>query len=146
MSHKYVPAVGQAVKLKLNQNATVFKVKPGELTRWYIVNPGPNDYVAFHFIAGMMDVRDGSVRGNYGRVVSQDEIWTIPPGSASVIEATFPEEGLYVGVDHNMNHVVRGAAFVVQATKDSTASDHPPGTWVPSKAWLEQHGAMAMAS
>jgi nitrite reductase (NO-forming) len=137
MAHKYVPAIGKAVQLKLNANATVFKVKPGELTRWYIVNPGPNDYVAFHFIAGMMDVRDGSVRGNYDRVWKQDETYTIPPGSATVIEATFPEEGLYVGVDHNMNHVVRGAAFAVLATKDSTASDHPEGTWVPSMADLK---------
>ena len=28
-----------------------------------------------------------------------DETWWIPPGSASVIESTFPEAGLYVGVD-----------------------------------------------
>ncbi|MEW5840506.1 MAG: multicopper oxidase domain-containing protein [Thermoproteota archaeon] len=136
MAHKYVPAIGGSAKLELNKDAEVFKVKPGELTRWYIVNPGPNGYVAFHFIAGMMDVRDGSVRGNYGKPVTQDETWTIPPGSGTVIEATFPEAGLYVGVDHNMNHVVRGAAFAVLATEDATEDDHPEGTWVPSRASL----------
>ena len=136
MAHKYVPAIGAKSKLELNKNAEVFKVKPGELTRWYIVNPGPNDYVAFHFISGMLDVRDGSIRGNYGAPVKQDETWTIPPGSASVFEATFPEAGLYVGVDHNLNHVVRGAAFAVLATNDATDSDHPAGTAVPSKASL----------
>ncbi|WP_415282973.1 multicopper oxidase domain-containing protein [Candidatus Nitrososphaera sp. FF02] len=149
MAHKYVPAVGAVSQLPLNPDLLAemqagnlenfFLVKPGELTRWYIVNPGPNDYVAFHFIAGMMDVRDGSVRGNYGAVDRQDETWTIPPGSATVIEATFPEEGIYVGVDHNMNHVVRGAAFAVVATEGAAEGDNPPGTWVPSKAWLNEN-------
>ncbi|HEX9677516.1 multicopper oxidase domain-containing protein [Nitrososphaera sp.] len=148
MAHKYVPAIGQATQVPLNPDllaemqrgdlTNFFKVKPGELTRWYIVNPGPNDYIAFHFINGMIDVRDGNVRGNFlGRQMIQDETWTIPPGSASVIEATFPVPGLYVGVDHNMNHVLRGAAFAVVATNDATEDDHPPGTWVPSKASLK---------
>ena len=41
MAFKYVPSVGEVSKLELNPNATVFKVKPGELTRWFINNPGP---------------------------------------------------------------------------------------------------------
>ncbi len=48
-------------------------------------------------------------------------------------ESTFPENGAYVGVDHNMNHVVRGAAFVVMADGNSTAQDQPPGTAVAPK-------------
>jgi nitrite reductase (NO-forming) len=143
MAHKYVPAVGQAAQLPLNPDAEVFQVKPGELTRWYIVNAGPNDGVAFHFISGMIDVRDGSVRGWTGKSVTQDETWWVPPGSASVIEAVFPEEGAYVGVDHNMADVVKGAAFVVVATEESTEDDHPEGSWVPSKAWLNENGSMA---
>jgi hypothetical protein len=79
-----------------------------------------------------MDVRDGSIKNRYGTQVKNDETWTIPPGSATVIEAVFPEEGIYVGVDHNMSHVLKGAAFAVQATNDATADDHPPGTWVAS--------------
>jgi hypothetical protein len=50
-----------------------------------------------------------------------------------VIEATFPEEGIYVGVDHAMNDVVKGAAFAVLATPDATDDDHPEGTWVPPR-------------
>ena len=152
MAFKYAPAIGGKSKIVLNKpladelgkgNLTnFFKVKPGELTRWYIVNPGPNNYVAFHFIAGMMDVRDGSVRGYLGKPVGQDETWTIPPGSASVIEATFPEAGIYIGVDHNMNHVLRGAAFAVVATPDAADGDNPPGTWVPSKASLHENAMM----
>ena len=144
MAHKYVPGIGVSTAVPLNPDAEVFMVKPGELTRWYIVNPGPNGYIAFHFINGMIDVRDGNVRGNFlGRPVMQDETWTIPPGSASVIEATFPE-GTFVGVDHNMSHVLKGAAFVVISSDEATDDDHPEGTWVPSKAYLNESAEMMM--
>jgi nitrite reductase (NO-forming) len=135
MAHKYVPAVGKISKLELNPNATVFNVKPGELTRWYILSAGPNDGVSFHFIAGQMDVRDGfnNVSNSYGTVEMNDETWWVPPGSASVFESIFPEAGPYVGVDHEMVDVVKGAALVIVASDNSTATDHPEGTWVPPK-------------
>lgn len=135
MSHKYVPAVGEVNKLELNKDAEIFKVKPGELTRWYIVNPGPNDGVSFHFISGMLSVRDGSNTANngFGTQDINDETWWIPPGSASVIESTFPQEGVYVGVDHAMSDVVKGGAFAVLAVENSTATDHPEGTCVSAK-------------
>jgi nitrite reductase (NO-forming) len=110
--------------------AEYFEVKPGELTRWYIVNPGPNDYVAFNFIEGMIDVHDGSIINRYGTQLTNDETWTIPPGSASVIETVFPEEGIYVGWDHNMSHFMKGGAFAVAATNDSSDGDQPKGTFV----------------
>ncbi len=133
MSFKYVPQIGQVSQLPLNENAEIFKVKPGELTRWYVTNPGPNDVIGFHFINGMIDVRDGFIKNRYGTQVLNDEIWTIPPASSSVIESVFPEEGIYVGVDHSMKDVVKGAAFAVLAAQNSTATDHPTGTWVPPK-------------
>jgi nitrite reductase (NO-forming) len=133
MAFKYAPAIGQVVKLQLNPNAEVFKVKPGELTRWYIVNGGPNDVVSFHFIGGIMNVTDGSVDGNYGNTLPNEETYLIGPGQASVIDSVFPEAGLYVGVGHAMNHVLKGGAFAVLAVDNSTATDHPTGTWVPPK-------------
>ena len=133
MAHKYVPSVGTIAKLDLNKNATVFKVKPGEPTRWYILNPGPNDGVSFHFISGQIDVHDGFIKNRYGTQLLNDETWWIPPGSASVIESIFPEEGIYVGVDHAMKDVVKGGAFAVLGANNSTANDHPEGTWVPPK-------------
>ena len=67
MAHKYVPSIGEEVKVVLNPNAQPFKVKPGELTRWYVLDYGPNDGVAFHFISGMLDaVRDGAVLNRLG--------------------------------------------------------------------------------
>ena len=135
MAHKYAPGVGETSKIVLNENPEIFKVKPGELTRWYVLNPGPNGGVSFHFITGMINVRDGSNpdKTDYGTQLLGDETWWIPPGSASVIESTFPEAGTYIGVDHNMNHVVRGAALAVVAADNSTAQDHPPGTSVAPK-------------
>ena len=70
-------------------------------------NAGPNDGVAFHFISGILSVHDGSVANRYGTQVMNDESWWIPAGSGSVIEITFPDEGIYVGVDHAMNDVSR---------------------------------------
>lgn len=155
MSHKYAPSVGQIAKLTLNKpldkaltnalagNGTLkdfFVVKPGEQTRWYITNAGPNDYVAFHFIGAQMDVRDGSIKNRYGTQDKNDETWTIPPGSASVIEAVFPAAGangapgVYVGVDHEMTDVVKGGAFAVIAldSEPAMANDQPEGTAVMS--------------
>ena len=135
MAHKYVPAVGEVNKLELNKDAELFKVKPGELTRWYIINAGPNDGVSFHFIGGMLSVRDGTNPANnaLGTQDRNDETWWIPPGSASVIESTFPDPGVYVGVDHAMKDVVKGGAFAVVAMENSTATDHPTGTCVAAK-------------
>ena len=133
MAHKYVPAIGQIVKIVLNKNAEVFKVKPGELTRWFIVNAGPNQFVSFHIIGGIISVRDGSVVNRYGTQDLNDETWTIPPGSASVIESTFPQPGLYVGVTHAMQNVLKGGGFAILAADNSTANDQPLHTCVPPK-------------
>jgi nitrite reductase (NO-forming) len=133
MAHKYVPEVGAFSKIPLNPNAEIFQVQPGELTRWFVFAPGPNQGVAFHFISGIISVHDGSVMNRYGTQVLNDETWWIPPGSGSVIEAVFPDEGIYVGVDHAMNNVLKGAAFAVLATPDSTPDDHPAGTMVPPR-------------
>jgi nitrite reductase (NO-forming) len=133
MSFKYVPSVGETAKLSLNKDAQLFKVKPGELTRWYIVNAGPNDGVSFHFISGILNVHDGSNKANdsLGTQAWNEETWWIPPGSGSVIEATFPSAGVYVGVDHAMKDVLKGGALAIVGDGNSTSADHPPGTWVP---------------
>ncbi|HEU4824024.1 MAG TPA: multicopper oxidase domain-containing protein [Nitrososphaeraceae archaeon] len=132
MSHKYVEKIGVTPPITLTgPNAQLFKVKPGELTRWYIINPGPNDDVDFHFISGMIDVYEGfsGAGGTGGGKLDQelrlDETWLIPAGAASVIESVFPEEGIYVGVDHSMKDVLKGGAFLVNAISTSTATDHP---------------------
>jgi nitrite reductase (NO-forming) len=133
MAFKYVPAIGSVAKIPLNNDAKVFKVKPNEPTRWYIVNAGPNHALAFHFIGSILSIRDGSVLNRLGTVLMNDETWTIPPGSASVIELKFPQEGLYVGLTHSVSDALKGGAFAVLAVNNSTATDQPPGSSVPPK-------------
>jgi nitrite reductase (NO-forming) len=147
MAYKYMPFFGTISKILLNKNAEVFKVKPGELTRWYIVNAGPRGYVSFNFASDMIrtvhyntntDINpdnyadNNSIITNAHPLSSISKVYevTIPPGSAEEIEAIFPEQGSYVGNDHDIGRFLQGAGFVVLATDNSTSYDHPQGTWI----------------
>lgn len=151
MAYKYMPFFGTISKILLNKNAEVFKVKPGELTRWYIVNAGPRGYLSFNFASGMIRTihyntnidtnpnnytdnksATNSVITNAHPLSSISKVYevTIPPGSAEEIEAIFPEQGSYVGNDHDIGKFLQGAGFVVLATDSSTSYDHPQGTWI----------------
>jgi nitrite reductase (NO-forming) len=147
MAFKYFPSIGTIAKIEINKNATFFKVKPGELTRWYIVNAGPRGYVAFNFAGGMINVKSSSVNNSatntntstpsmatdYGIQLKTYETAGIPPGDGVVIETVYPEQGVYVGNDHDIGRFMMGAGFVVIATNNSTNTDFPSGTWVPPK-------------
>ena len=91
-------------------------------TRWYITNPGPNQFLAWHFIAGQIDIRDGSAPNKLMTTVANEETWTVPPGSSSISDSTFPSSGLYIGVTHKLSDVVKGGAFAVLAC-DTDPSD-----------------------
>lgn len=147
MAFKYVPAIGSYNKIPINGNATVFKVKPGELTRWYIINAGPNEGVSFHFISSQISLHDGGVVGRYGTQALNVDTWWLPPASGHVIETTFPEAGLYVGVDHAMYHVLKGGAFAVLAddNEPAMANDQPAGTAVAPAGSSMTTGGMAMS-
>jgi nitrite reductase (NO-forming) len=153
MAYKYMPFFGTISKILLNKNAEVFKVKPGELTRWYIVNAGPRGYLSFNFASNMIrtihyntntntdtdpnnftdnNSTTSSIISNAHPFSSISKVYevTIPPGSAEEIEAIFPEQGSYVGNDHDIGRFLQGAGFVVLATDNSTSYDHPQGTWI----------------
>lgn len=89
-----------------------------------------------------------------GRLITHDlndQVNWNPPADGQIIEAKFPlinttnshnplsqslnplsQPSLYVGVDHNMNHVIKGGAFAVVAT-NTGPWPWPSGTWVPPK-------------
>ncbi|MGA9844485.1 MAG: nitrite reductase, partial [Nitrososphaeraceae archaeon] len=48
---------------------------------------------------------------------------SIPPGSAESVEVVFPEQGFYVGNDHDIGRFLQGAGFVVDATNTNSTSD-----------------------
>jgi hypothetical protein len=148
-----MPFLGTISKILLNKNAEVFKVKPGELTRWYIVNAGPRGYLAFNFASDMIrtihyntsnktDTNPNNYADNNSTTdsiitdahpsssISKVYEVTMPPGSAEEIEAIFPEQGSYVGNDHDIGRFLQGAGFVVLATDNTTSYDYPQGTWI----------------
>jgi len=105
----------------------------GENTRWYITNPGPNNALAWHFIAGQMDVRDGSTPKKLMSPVKNEETWTIPAGSSSITDTVFPSVGPYIGITHKLNDVVKGGAFAVIACdidNPENNADHPLAEFV----------------
>lgn len=102
-----------------------------EVTRWYITNPGPNNFLAWHFIAGQIDVRDGSTPEKLMTPVANEETWTVPPGSSSTTDSVFPSSGIYVGVTHKLNDVVKGGAFAVLACDVNGVDDLPTVAGVP---------------
>ena len=144
MAYKYMPFFGSQSKIVLNENAELFKVKPGELTRWYIVNAGPRGYIAFNFASGMINsvsYENGKSVTSWDNSNNNNEIApiqlskkvyevSIPPGSAQAIEVTFPQEGTYVGNDHDIGRFLIGAGFAVLAINSSSTNDYPVGTRV----------------
>ena len=147
MAYKYMPFFGSQNRIVFNENAELFKVKPGELTRWYIVNAGPRGYIAFNFASGMINsisydsnksnITEGKNNDNNNNITTMPlskkayEV-SIPPGSTQAIEITFPQEGTYVGNDHDIGRFLIGAGFAVLATNSSTSDNYPIGTRVPS--------------
>lgn len=135
MAFRYVPFIGTEAKIVLNSNAEAFHVTTGELSRWYLFNAGPRNNIAFNFGAGLVkeaiNNKNDLVNGGNGsasassssssspdRQDSQtyyDEVINIPPGSGTVIEATFPEPGTYFGNDHDVGSILYGAGFIVIA-------------------------------
>jgi hypothetical protein len=51
LAYNYLlPSIGTSPhRVSLDEKAATFKVKPGQLTRWYVVNAGPRKQVFFQF-------------------------------------------------------------------------------------------------
>jgi nitrite reductase (NO-forming) len=119
MAYRYIPFFGGQTKLLLNANAEVFKVKTGELTRWYVVNAGPRDYLAFNFAGGLIDNNLFTGQNHTWGPRSKIYETTIAPGAGAALDVIFPEEGTYFGSDHDIGHLLIGGGFVVIASSKS---------------------------
>ena len=136
MAYKHIPWIGTVSRIPLNSDAEIFDVKPGEPTRWYIINAGPRKSLEFNFAAAMIDVlyplpllnQHIVENSRYDRssispnsTSDSDEssglryLISIPPGSGTIIEAIFPEQGFYFGNDHDLASILYGSGFVVSA-------------------------------
>jgi nitrite reductase (NO-forming) len=131
MAYKYIPFFGDKAKIQLNPNAQIFKVKPGELTRWYVINAGPRGNVAFNFAGGLINEKPDTSISHYNnnKNFSLSKVYeiSVPPGAGSIAEVIFPEVGAYFGNDHDLGRLINGAGFVVLATRNSTADGDPNG-------------------
>jgi nitrite reductase (NO-forming) len=116
MAFKYFPFMGTIAKIPINENAELFNVKVGELTRWYIINAGPRNEITFNFAGGMIDNAFGE---NMAFSNSETENRTyeivVPPGAGKIVETVFPKEGVYIGNDHDIGSFIKGAGFVINA-------------------------------
>lgn len=119
MAYKYFPFMGTIAKITINKNADLFNVKVGELTRWYIINAGPRNEITFNFAGGMIDKVINGDNKSVSNSSAIQKIYdtVIPPGSGKILETTFPEEGVYVGNDHDIGNFMKGAGFVIYANK-----------------------------
>jgi hypothetical protein len=121
MAFKCFPFMGTIARIPLNENAQVFNVQVGELTRWYVINAGPRNEMTFNFSGGMVDKvvngKNNYFSSNSSALPSIYEI-VVSPGSGKIVETVFPEEGLYVKNDHDIGSFIKGAGFVVYAQKN----------------------------
>ena len=136
MAYRYLPWIGTVSRIPLNTDAEIFHVKPGEPTRWYIINAGPRKSLDFNFAAAMIDViyppsllnqhpsnnlqhSNFSIptnsTGNIDETDGLRYLISIPPGSGAIIETAFPEEGFYFGNDHDLASILYGSGFAVSA-------------------------------
>jgi len=119
MAFKYFPRIGTIVKIQLNENADMFKVKTGELTRWHIINAGPRNEITFNFAGGMIDKINNNFNGSVIKnTVPRIYEVSVPAGGGKIIETTFPEDGIYFGNDHDIGNLLKGAGFIVYAEKN----------------------------
>lgn len=93
------------------------QAKPGERVRIYFVNAGPNEFSAFHPIAGIWDrVYPG---GNPQNVQLGLQSFVVGPGDAATFDLISPKEGANVLVTHSLKGAHAGAMAVIMFSQDA---------------------------
>ncbi|MBI5816407.1 MAG: multicopper oxidase domain-containing protein [Nitrospinae bacterium] len=93
------------------------QAKPGERVRVYFVNAGPNEFSAFHPIAGIWDkVYAG---GNPKNVSHGMQTFVVGPGDGAIFDLISPVEGANAIVTHSLRQALTGAIAVIMFTKDA---------------------------
>jgi nitrite reductase (NO-forming) len=99
-------------------NATkTLQAKPGERVRIYYVNAGPNEFAAFHSIAGIWDAVYPS--GNPANRLVGMQNYPVGPGDAAIFDLISPVEGANAIVTHSMRSALSGAIAVIMFSKDA---------------------------
>jgi nitrite reductase (NO-forming) len=112
-------------------NGTVFKydpvhdpnatrtlvARPGELVRVFFVNAGPNEFSAFHPIAGIWERAYPS--GNPANVMYGLQTMTVGPGDAAAFDLISPVPGGNAIVTHSLKAALTGAIAVIVFSDDA---------------------------
>ena len=99
------------------QGTKMLFAKPGERVRIYFVNAGPNEFSAFHPIAGIWDRVYPS--GNPKNVLVGLQTYTVGPGDAATFDLISPVEGANALVTHSLKAALTGSIAVLMFTKDA---------------------------
>ena len=112
MAYKYMPFFGDQAKIQLNMDAQKLNVRPGGLTRWYVINAGPRGNVAFNFAGGLINENPiGNSSSNFSQNNKSNS-------QSKIYEISIPPAG-----------------FVVIASRNSTSEEHPSGALQTDELW-----------
>ncbi|MFE2276468.1 multicopper oxidase domain-containing protein [Streptomyces sp. NPDC059454] len=93
-------------------------VKAGERARFWVVDAGPSDPVAFHIVGTVFD----TVYKEGAHLLTPDrpggaQVLDLAPAQGGFVETTFPGAGHYSFVDHDMRHAEAGAHGTVEVSR-----------------------------
>ncbi|MGW4026964.1 multicopper oxidase domain-containing protein [Streptomyces sp. NPDC005009] len=93
-------------------------VKAGERARFWVVDAGPGDPVAFHIVGTVFDTvyKEGAYLLTPDRPGGA-QVLDLAPAQGGFVETTFPEAGHYSFVDHDMRHAEAGAHGTVEVSR-----------------------------
>jgi len=91
--------------------------KPGELVRVHFVNAGPNEFSAFHPIAGIWERAYPS--GNPKNVMYGMQTMVVGPGDAASFDLISPVPGGNAIVTHSLKAALTGAIAVIVFSDDA---------------------------
>lgn len=127
--HKHVVFNGRAFRYdpvhddKASGNMLV--AKPGERVRIYFANAGPNQFSAFHPIAGIWD--RVYISGNPKNELFGVQTYTVGPGDASVFDLISPVEGGNAIVTHSLKGALTGAIAIILFKNELTPEEEKLG-------------------
>ncbi len=106
-------------------SGNVLVAKPGERVRIYFANAGPNEFSAFHPIAGIWDAVYFS--GNPKNAMYGMQTAVVGPGDASTFDLISPVEGGNAIVSHKMDGALSGAIAVIVFKNKLSPSEEKMG-------------------
>ena len=119
--------------------------KPGERVRIFVLNVGPSNTSSFHVVGTIFD--RVWIDGNPDNQFRGMQTVLLGSSSGAIVEATIPEAGNYVMVDHHFANASQGAIGIIAAGGSGADPEHHniPATAAPTEAAAVQ-GKLAFES